>query len=648
MSTKTTFKRIALVAVASLGFGMLSVAPSNAAGMLADTLVNAADGTATVASTGTLNTAATAKIVWSGVATGAADTATVTGTITSIPAASSSYLVTFAATSSITANVNAVDTVTAGVIVANGSAGRVTKYVTASFTPDKVGTYVIALKATGGVNNQTVTWTITVTAPAAATAASSSVNIYSNFTGTAEYAYGQSPYGEGGFAQVGRNDKTAGTATSIDVATTAALAGQVVGGVLVYESNSPLAIVGEGNTNNTALATPITATISRGGYVAVGLNGNRVYGTSITESSTTTGDGTSGYESRIKYVSIKSDGTTGPATITISTGGVVLGTVAVNFYGKASKVTATQNFNVLTSSLTGATKSAAVQLYVTDSVGQPVAGAEGSIYGTTSDKTVLTSSTAGAGCVADDVSTVSGVGYYLCDVTSAVNGTSGATATMTFTVQSSATTVLATASPLTFSLGNAAIASLTMTPNQASYIPGEKVTVALVAKDSAGNPVADSSITFLAGALTPSAGVTSDILAGGLAKFAKGASSFSFYAPYSNGVVTLNGTYVSTSAVASALRATAVSTSFTVSNPAVEQSQAATDAAAEATDAANAATDAANAAAEAADAATAAAQDAADAVAALSTQVAEMIDALKKQITALTNLVIKIQKKVKA
>jgi hypothetical protein len=75
---------------------------------------------------------------------------------------------------------------------------------------------------------------------------------------------------------------------------------------------------------------------------------------------------------------------------------------------------------------------------------------------------------------------------------------------------------------------------------------------------------------------------------------------------------------------------------------------AAQDAAAEATDAANAATDAANAAAEAADAATAAAQDAADAVAALSTQVAEMVDALKKQITALTNLVIKIQKKVRA
>ena len=80
----------------------------------------------------------------------------------------------------------------------------------------------------------------------------------------------------------------------------------------------------------------------------------------------------------------------------------------------------------------------------------------------------------------------------------------------------------------------------------------------------------------------------------------------------------------------------------------LDAANAATDAAAEATDAANAATDAANAAAEAADAATAAAQDAADAVAALSVQVSEMVDALKKQITALTNLVIKIQKKVKA
>jgi hypothetical protein len=94
--------------------------------------------------------------------------------------------------------------------------------------------------------------------------------------------------------------------------------------------------------------------------------------------------------------------------------------------------------------------------------------------------------------------------------------------------------------------------------------------------------------------------------------------------------------------------ATAAAVSVVGDTSAVDAATAAVDAAAEATDAANAATDAANAAAEAADAATAAAQDAADAVAALATSVSEMVDALKKQITSLTNLVIKIQKKVRA
>jgi hypothetical protein len=110
--------------------------------------------------------------------------------------------------------------------------------------------------------------------------------------------------------------------------------------------------------------------------------------------------------------------------------------------------------------------------------------------------------------------------------------------------------------------------------------------------------------------------------------------------------------YVGATAVDSTLAAGNSSAShsitFAAGASASDVAQAATDAAAEATDAANAATDAANAAAEAADAATAAAQDAADAVAALSAQVSTLISGLKAQLTALTNLVIKIQKKVKA
>ena len=112
------------------------------------------------------------------------------------------------------------------------------------------------------------------------------------------------------------------------------------------------------------------------------------------------------------------------------------------------------------------------------------------------------------------------------------------------------------------------------------------------------------------------------------------------------GTATTAETYVGSSiAPAGVNSATVTAVSDTTTN---DTAQGAADAAAEATDAANAATDAANAAAEAADAATAAAQDAADAVAALSAQVATLISGLKAQLTALTNLVIKIQKKVKA
>jgi hypothetical protein len=107
------------------------------------------------------------------------------------------------------------------------------------------------------------------------------------------------------------------------------------------------------------------------------------------------------------------------------------------------------------------------------------------------------------------------------------------------------------------------------------------------------------------------------------------------------------GTYT-TEGVGASLSAAGISTADVSVTGVDSGAQTAADAAAEATDAANAATDAANAAAEAADAATAAAQDAADAVAALSAQVATLISGLKAQLTALTNLVIKIQKKVKA
>jgi len=97
MSTKTTFKRVALVAVAALGLGVLSVAPSSAAPIITtttayDTATTTAivGGQVTLTLTTDTNTVSTrATIVSSGVGSvvsatsDATDTSTVVGTVTS-------------------------------------------------------------------------------------------------------------------------------------------------------------------------------------------------------------------------------------------------------------------------------------------------------------------------------------------------------------------------------------------------------------------------------------------------------------------------------------------------------------------------------------------------------------------------------------
>jgi flagellin-like hook-associated protein FlgL len=239
-------------------------------------------------------------------------------------------------------------------------------------------------------------------------------------------------------------------------------------------------------------------------------------------------------------------------------------------------------------------------------------------------------------------------GNYECSVSGAVGALSGASATVTFSVYNSTTYLYdIVAAPLTFTVGGA-IASTVVTLDKASYSPGEAMVLTVVSKDSTGNAAYDGQAVYAAISSNKSLGgalpaITSYIVGG---KYATSATAPTIYAPAVDGSFFIGGTTVATATAASG---TAFKIDATVENGVTTAaSQAAADAAAEATDAANAATDAANAAAEAADAATAAAQDAADAVAALSVSVTAMVDALRKQITSLTNLVIKIQKKVKA
>jgi hypothetical protein len=192
---------------------------------------------------------------------------------------------------------------------------------------------------------------------------------------------------------------------------------------------------------------------------------------------------------------------------------------------------------------------------------------------------------------------------------------------------------------------------------------GAGIPVTVTVTDRYGNPVSGVNLnvvasgagSFMGGSinqsfLTDSSGLytflaTSNLSDGGVAKFTATSGNSGTSMGDSAGYV---GATVVDATLAAGNSSASASITFAAGASASDVAQTATDAAAEATDAANAATDAANAAAEAADAATAAAQDAADAVAALSAQVATLISGLKAQLTALTNLVIKIQKKVKA
>jgi hypothetical protein len=243
--------------------------------------------------------------------------------------------------------------------------------------------------------------------------------------------------------------------------------------------------------------------------------------------------------------------------------------------------------------------------------------------------------------------------------TAVMNVLATGTGDVTFTATSG--TVSATA---TLKVANAATDArfVTITSATTGTANGSGVPVTVTVTDRYGNVVSGVAVnvvasgvgSFMGGSITNSfttdASGTYTFLAntvvseGGVAKFTatSGTSAdFSSTAGYV-GATAVDSTLAAGNSSASA------SITFAAGASASDVAQTATDAAAEATDAANAATDAANAAAEAADAATAAAQDAADAVAALSAQVATLISGLKSQLTALTNLVIKIQKKVKA
>jgi hypothetical protein len=554
MSTKTTFKRIALVAVAALGLGVLtSVAPATAA---ANTNFNCT----TAYTTGAVNTT-DADAACTSVA-GPANFVTVTATALAV------YVVLTGGTFT--------DGTTTKTLAASG---------TANIATPTAGTITAAgYPITSGVASstaQTVTVTVGATANKGLVNAATSTSLLKSGTSWTTITADDTVYA---------------------ARTNAAVAG--VSKVVLAGANGDI-------TSTTA----VTATISGPGSLSLSTAANLASpiasGRAVSSTfATTTGT---------FYVGVLGDGVAGTATVTI-TAGAYSTTETVVFYGAVASLTATVvNKQIpLSVATTGA-----VTVVAKDSLGQVVPGVT----------PVVTTATA-ASIVSGTCSASTATAASSCAITA---GATAGSSVLTFTDGSITTTatVAAAARP----------SAVALAFDKTEYQAGEAFVLTLTASNSAGVPADKEYTALLAGALTTSQSLTTALFAASVT-IVDGKATAKGFMPLAAGPVTVSGTTGTDAYATGATAGVAVSATATVVSDGV--AQAAVDAAAEATDAANAATDAANAAAEAADAATAAAQDAADAVAALSTQVSEMIDALKKQITALTNLVIKIQKKVKA
>ena len=692
MSTKTAFKRVALVAAAALAIGGISAVSAQAAASdtftvktsTSYTVTNVAlatnVATITVASTNGINvgdsvvisglttTALNGTVIVTAVApttftfslthaniTSVADTGTVvdaTPTPASTAASYSATVGTYVSTTlTFTGDTNNADNITStGVgtlnvpsIVANTNTLATTSITPTSFTAFAAngqtavpGSSATALDANAGV--------LAVTFSAySAVAGTQTISVTgSGGTSTFTITWGAAPvistqYSTSGLSS-GINPVTQGTNATVVFADTAQSA---------VANRAATIVVAPFNSNDFALATEtLTATISGPGTLGIA---------TTAALAASTGRALTGSAGQYT-VDVYGDGTSGVSTITITDGSTVLATKTVTFYGSPSKATVKQNLFVaeagaqlgqlgndkaLTDTTvtandgaaanhgTAGSGTAAFTASVVDANGNASAGA--TVKAVSSNTAVITTS-------APVEETTDAPGTWQVAVSGAAGALSGQSATVTFEVYDTTTSaydILAT--PITFTIGGA-IASETLSTDSTSYNALAPVKLTVTAKDSAGNPAYDQDGALVSNLLS------SVQLGGNLAspnELVNGVGSVSgIYAPSVAG----NFTITATDAVSGNSEAVTSVTATSLGGSADAAGNAATDAANEATDAANAATDAANAAADAADAATSAAQDAgAKADAALAA-----VTALSAKITVLAAQIAKIVKKLKA
>ena len=602
MSTKTNFKRIALVAVASLGLGVLSSVPTQAA-PVGTSITVVANGTASaisLASTTVHSDSTTAaKVTVTSLMTALTDSVSVTFVQKSIPlGATPTVRMTYLDTG-IAGSVGKVDGAAAAIVANALSSNQLAESVTAgtalwmassSTSAYASAKFMIAMDSQTAATHGVYTYTVVATPFTAGTAAAA-ITADVTITVSDPYAGAATATGAAGTSTAIMDSGEGLAFGSVDDEVTGSFApGTVIGVIRITQLTS---------AGDPAIES-ITATTTIGN---LGYNSSTAIGKSLSLRQATA-DG-------IDDIYIIGDGTSGTATITLKTTSVSFANKSVNFYSTSvSKYEVTRLVKVL-----GSASANALVVKAIDAQGNVIKETSNSTVYAYSD-TLASVSTGGATTTAGTACSAysSTAGGHVCALSGSANGTAK------ITIRNKSTLALSTkeSTPVDLTVNLNPAVKVALSFDKATYAPGEIAYLSVSAVDAAGNPVGPNAGTdYLA-----TGGITSTSAFGNGSAAAESFTATTLpFNTATSGRVTDVALYTLKLYMPSTGGAITVSATGGTALPAANQVK--VTASATVTDSGAAAL---------------------AAVTALATTVAS----LKTLITTLTNLVLKIQKKVKA
>jgi hypothetical protein len=535
MSTKTIYKRIALVAVAALGMGVISsVSPASAAtnikmwcevadGLAAGDTKAASNQADNDACNGVAGVANSVTLEFANMPVNSRVTVSGAGATFGTPSAATS-VVTVPANGLSATFVNSTDTNNDSTIpVLTPTAGTVTV------------SYFEVSASGSTIYKTTATETVTITVNAAAIAGSINLATSTSLVKAAAI-----------YATVTKDDTVLASAAA---ATTPVAAIQVslgqVAGAITTTTKVAVSIAGPGVLTLSGNDTdPLTGTLSTG----------RSLSATIGDTNMTNG---------IFSVGVAPDGAPGVATITI-TAGTFTATETVTFYGTVATLTATPlNGSILDTHdgvQTGNAAGYAAVITAKDSAGLTVPVAAGQFTAVTAAALTAADITA-AGFATATAGTYGSTKLDGTETVVVIDPTATKTGVKSLTITHTTTTKTAV---VNFTVGLAKATTAVLSTDKATYLPGEKITLTLTLKDAGGFATADDGTgtdILAAGGITANVSLVGDTTTATAVPTVGGKKTWTLYAPLSAGPIVFAGkTGAGTNAPATAVTLAATAT----------------------------------------------------------------------------------------